>query len=286
MPPSLPDYRLFRGCANLEGIKLKFSRNLCAAFVAAAIPVAAMLSVAPASAATISHSVGFNINSETRGNDPALDFEAAIPFFDPTLGTLRQVDLRYSFDLNLVISIANRTVDPLPVTIDANNLLIEGPKFFDRFVFDNILASTSFGGTVIDVPAGTPRQIGSISLVLPGSGREEVNITNTRFRTSRPLVIRDIVLRPQGNVSPFIGTGDKILDFLASVSLPLDLPNFGNFLNGVQSVTNWTLDGSVDVTYDYEPAPAPVPLPAALPLLIGGLAVLGLVGRRRKQAAT
>ncbi len=244
-----------------------------------------MLSIAPASAATISHSVGFNINSETRGNDPALDFEAAIPFFDPMLGTLRQVDLRYNFDLNLVISIANRTLDPLPVTIDPNNLQIEGPKFFDRFNFNNLVASTSFGPTVLDVPAGTERTFGSITLVLPGRGSEEVDLTRTFSRTSRPLVIRNIVLRPQGDVSPFVGTGDKILDFLASVSLPLNLPSSGSILSGVSSSTAWTLDGTVDVTYDYEPAPAPVPLPAALPLLIGGLAVLGLVGRRRKQAA-
>ncbi len=74
--------------------------------------------------------------------------EAMIPHW-----TLRQVDLRYNFDLNLVISIANRTLDPLPVTIDPKILQIEGPRFFDRFPSGNPAASTQFGDTVIEVPA-------------------------------------------------------------------------------------------------------------------------------------
>lgn len=261
--------------------------SLRTAVVAVAAPLAVMFSIPSASAATISHSVGFNINSETRGNNPQLDFDAVIPLFDPVLGTLNQVDIRYDFDLSLNVSISNYTLSPIAVPIASSNLQIEGPKFFERFIFNNVIASTPFGGTTIDVAAGTPRQVGSLSLVLPGRGAEEVELTRIYSRTSRPLVIRDIVLRPQGNVAPFVGTGDKVLDFLASISLPLDLPTGGSIISGgVDSFTSFTLDGMVDITYDFTPAPAPVPVPAALPLIISGLAVLGLIGRRRKRTAT
>jgi hypothetical protein len=42
------------------------------------------------------------------------------------------------------------------------------------------------------------------------------------------------------------------------------------------------LTGTAYITYNYGPA-KPIPLPAALPLLIGGLALLGLAARRRRD---
>ncbi len=183
-----------------------------------------------ANAAIVSHSVDFNVDSSIRGDNPSSQFSATIPFFDPNLGDLRQVDLRYNFDLELGISITNRTLNPLPFTLAANVFRIEGPKFFERFSFNNIVASTTIPETLIDVPAGTPRTIGSITITLPGRASYMSDIESTFFRTSKPLVIRNIVLRPQGNVAPFIGTNGKDLEFLASVNNPLNLSNSGSIL--------------------------------------------------------
>ncbi len=278
--------------------EVKRYRLVRAALIAALIQIAAMLSLAPARADVISHSVMFSNLSEVRGNNPTLDFQAAIPFFDTALGTLKQVDIRYNFDLSLVISIANRTVNPLSVPLAANSLQIEATRFFDTMrsglnvtslpPTTGLVAATNFGNSTIEVAAGTPRQIGSINLVLPGHGSEQVDVDSTRAMTSRPSSItlssgRVIVLRSQGNVAPFVGSGEKVLDFKAMTLASLNLPNSGNIFNGISSSTSFELGGSVEVTYDYEAAVAPVPLPAALPMVLGGFAVLGLVGWRKKK---
>ena len=165
-----------------------------------------------ANALALNHSVNFNTTSELRGNAPRLEFNALLPSFAPILGTLRQVDLRYNFDLNLGITINNRTLTPVTADLDPNLLLIEGPRFFDRFNFNNLVASTNFDA-LIDVPAGTQRTFGSITLTLPGRGSAEVDIDNSLSRTSRPLQIRNIVLRLQGDVAPFVGVGERLLEF-------------------------------------------------------------------------
>ncbi len=92
----------------------------------------------PANAVLLSHSVGFDIQSQTRGTQPSLDFRAAVPLFDATLGTLQQVDIVYNFDLTLDINIANRTLNPTTVDLGPTSLVIEGPRFFDRFNFSNL----------------------------------------------------------------------------------------------------------------------------------------------------
>ena len=238
----------------------------------------------PARAAIINHSVGFQITQEFRGTSPSLDFNAAIPFFDPSLGTLNQVDIIYDFDLSLMFSVSNRTLDPVTFTLGANQIIIEGTRFFDRFAFNRIVATHSIDQTDYTAPAGTERTIGSITLVLSGRLSEQFDVDRRFSRTSRPLVIRDIVLRPQGDMSPFIGTGDKILEFDAFTQSPLSLPSSGSILNGVSSSTSWLLAGSVDVTYDFTPAPEPVPLPAAMPLLLSGLMCIRFFSIRKRQS--
>ena len=231
-----------------------------------------------ANAVIVSHSVDFNVDSSIRGDNPSSNFSATIPFFDPNLGNLRQVDLRYNFDLELGISIANRTLNPLPFTLAANSFSIEGPRFFDRFNFNNLVASEAIPETLIDVPAGTQRTFGSITLTLPGRASYMSDIERVFARTSRPLMIRNIVLRPQGNVAPFIGTGGKELAFLASINNPLNLPNSGSILSGVSSNAIINVLGSVDVTYEYDATM--VPVPAALLLLLSGLFGLGFIARQ------
>ena len=165
-----------------------------------------------ANALALNHSVNFNTTSEFRGNAPRLEFNALLPLFAPILGTLRQVELRYNFDLNLGITINNRKLTPVTADLDPNVLRIEGPRFFDRFNFNNLVASTNFDA-LIDVLAGTQRTFGSITLTLPGRGSAEVDIDSSLSRTSRPLQIRNIVLRLQGDVAPFVGVGERLLEF-------------------------------------------------------------------------
>ncbi|AXI45984.1 hypothetical protein C1J03_08095 [Sulfitobacter sp. SK012] len=55
--------------------------------------------------------------------------------------------------------------------------------------------------------------------------------------------------------------------------------------SGVNSTFFLGTYGDYQVTFTgIDTAPAPVPLPAALPLLLGGMSVLGFVGRRRSRA--
>ncbi len=238
---------------------------------------------AHATAATVSYSTDFDVNSTFRGDNPTSSFSAAIPFFNADLGTLRQVDIRYNLDLQLGIDISNRTLNPVPFSLGANSFLVEGPKFFDRFIFNNIIASSAIPETPLDVPAGTPLTLGSITVTLPGRSSYTSDIERIYFATSRPEQIIDIVIRPQGDVSPFIGTGNKLLEFLASTRNSLNLPTFGTVLSGVSSSSRIDVLGSVDVTYEYDAAV--VPIPAAIPLFLSGLIGVGIFARKRKGQA-
>ena len=259
-------------------VKRRLGKSLVAALVLAAGAIST-----PVSALLLNHSVGFSINNQVLGSSPELQFSAMLPLFDPTLGTLQQVDLRYDFDLTLGVAVNNRTLTPLTVDHPSNVLRITGPKFFERFNFNNNVAVTRFEET-LDVPAGRPLTVGSINLILPGRAQTLIDLDSVYARTSRPLQIRNIVLRPQGNVAPFVGTGDRLLEFVSLTDSALNLPNSGSFLNGVRSNTFWELDGTVNVTYDYLAAPvvstSPVSAPPALMLLLAGLAMLGF-GKRR-----
>lgn len=238
-------------------------------------------------AAMLTRSVGFDVLSRVNGNEPQLNFRALLPRFDPALGTLNQVDIAYNFDLDLNVTISNRTLNPVTTTLGPTSLSIDGPRFFDRFAsITPTVASTNIDET-LNAPAGTQRQFGSITLVLPGRAATTTTLDRTFSRTSRPLQIRNIVLRPQGNVAPFVGLDDMILDFRAYTRNALNLPDTGSFLSGVRSSTLFTLDGSVDVTYDYTAAaPPPVAVDAPAPLVLAGMGLLALGMARRRCAPT
>ncbi len=241
------------------------------------------LAAAPAQAVMITQSVDFTRISETRGNNPSLDFRALLPRFDPSLGTLDQVDLTYNFDLDLNISVANRTLSPVTADLGPTSLVIEGQRFFDRFSFNRTVASVAIDET-LTASAGTQRTIGSITLTLPGRAATSIEVDRTFARTSRPLQIRNIVLRPQGDVSPFVGLDDMVLDFTAFTRTALNLPSSGSVLSGVSSSTSFLLGGSVDVTYDYTVPVKPVEVsePSTTILMGAGVLAMGFLRRRSR----
>lgn len=258
-------------------LRLKAVRFVSAVCTAGLIGITAL----PVNAALITQSVEFEYLGENRGTSPSMDFRASINRFDPSLGTLRQVDIIYDFDIGLDISISNRTLSAVSTNLGPTSLQIQGPRFFDRFSFNNVVASTAINET-LTTPAGTERQFGSINLVLPGRALTSIELDRRFSRTSRPLQIRNIVLRPQGNVSPFVGTDQMVLDFVALTALPLNLPNTGGFLDGVRSSTAFSLAGMVNVTYDFLEAP-PVSVDEPNPLVLMGVGVLALGLVRRKK---
>ena len=76
------------------------------------------------------------------------------------------------------------------------------------------------------------------------------------------------------------GFNDAVL-FAVAIGVGTNNPNTLSFVDNV-SIAGTSLDG----TFDFEVAGAPgvIPVPAALPLLGGGLAMLGLVGWRKRRA--
>ncbi|OUR76126.1 hypothetical protein A9Q83_15025 [Alphaproteobacteria bacterium 46_93_T64] len=82
-------------------------------------------------------------------------------------------------------------------------------------------------------------------------------------------------------LSDWVGVfGDDLLDaFIVGISVGVGTYNQGQtaFFDNVKY-----LNGAVDLAYDFQPSV--VPLPAALPLYGAGLAVMGLVGLRKRKA--
>ena len=101
-----------------------------------------------------------------------------------------------------------------------------------------------------------------------------------------------------GNCRASFGAGSATILFAPTVT---DLSAFSSafdvvigFSTTVNTLTgslrgqlnrSWTGTGTVTLTYSYEPAPEPsvIPLPAGAPLLLGGLAVIGAIGLRRRR---
>ena len=268
---------------------------LSTAFIAAA-SAAVLISTAPAKAATMSGSVDFVLGASTGPSVifpnaiPSRAFSAALPLFDPSLGTLRQVDLEYNFDVSLDIRIQNYNFSDLTGTIGAKTLEVRGNEFFPN-TFDpdpDRLRFNSIPETDYTAPAATT--FGPISARLPGEFETGIDIVGA-FSSSRPQVVGSaggFVIRPQGDVTPFIGTGLLNLDFLAATTSGFgELPfGTGSVLSaGTAASVILTVEGSLGYEYEFDAAVAPIPVPAALPLFLSGLIGMGLIARRWKKNA-
>lgn len=82
------------------------------------------------------------------------------------------------------------------------------------------------------------------------------------------------------SISAFFGA-NFLGSIVATANGMLDFSGFGT-LDRLFFDDNSTGAGVGYSTFSFEPASAVVPLPAAAPLLLGGLAALGLFGRRRR----
>lgn len=106
---------------------------------------------------------------------------------------------------------------------------------------------------------------------------------------------------PDRTVFDLVETGAGTYDVIVTEWMASFL-NFGFHpaVIGGDLYNAWTADGgslfsfaggetigslSINVLTEEYGSPAPVPVPAALPLLIGGLGIMGVVGKRRRKAA-
>ncbi len=143
--------------------------------------------------------------------------------------------------------------------------------------------AASGGETVYNIDFSVFSGIGEIELDLAGADSVVINVTGTGG------VLDDNFLG-----GPFAAASKVLWNFSEATSLELQRQFFGSILAPLANVTNATpIEGSLAAAsavlrgemhlqpYD-PPAPAPVPLPAALPMLLGGFAALGMIGRRRR----
>lgn len=178
--------------------------------------------------------------------------------FDPSWGTLDSVSfLVFSTTSNASITITN----------DGGSTETSSVKL------NSSLTLTDTNGVIASLFPAAPYK----------KSADTGNVTLTGGESVGPLALAtsttegfDFLASPS-STSAFIGTGTFDLGFVFDTGFETE--SGSNFTVSGSSLSN----ASVTVQYTYTEAPAAVPVPAALPLLGGGLALMGFVARRRRS---
>lgn len=220
-----------------------------------------------ARAESLNFSVSRTATESSTFNDLALS-TGVLGFqkFDAGLGTLMSVQVTLAntaTDSVLDLGIADGPNEELlSVTLNSNLQLAAGPSV--------LLSGSIFSTGLCQIFTPT---VGDCAL--------QVGNNNLSGFTGNP-----VTLSSAGDLAAFTGAGT--IDFSVAVTT-LNLSPYQQSGDGPWGVATWSgvvaWAGSVTVSYDYEPAPPPAtdtPEPTSLALLGTGLALAGLLRRRRK----
>ena len=206
-------------------------------------------------AASITHSTGevfLDLGAPSFPPPPGL--KKALPFFAPDIGeTLVGVDFDFTYSGTLFVDVANpeETITFDGVIVGSTKGKLIGPLLD----FDTTL--TSWGTTTPRSVLPETEKTYSYGYGASGSGTP----TSIGVYLGAPGATYD--------VSVIIGVA-------LGGAFPEGILDFGAFTPGI---VKW----EASVTYTYEEDFPPIPIPAALPLLLTGLAGLGILGYRRRR---
>ncbi|MEO1724708.1 MAG: choice-of-anchor E domain-containing protein [Pseudomonadota bacterium] len=220
--------------------------------VAAGVILGATLgTVAPAGAETITQMRSFVVPfSNPPGNQPDSRISTDLIFdgFDPTLGTLEEV--------RLLLDISS----------------ISG---FDFSCRTTLTACTNVGITTIiraDLGPGLSPVVVDGDTFPIGDVPDGLDVSFDRGVAFSQFESEETAADPSDFIGATVALGVESRTFL-SVSI------FG--AGTTSDVTRHDFDGTATLTYEFTPAPPSVPLPASGPILLAGMAALGLFALRR-----
>jgi|GEM_PF-2837559 len=264
------------------------TRVLCTTSITALFAIV-LLSIMPANAAIVT-----DIHEA-----PMVDRFAALPFFDPTLGSLNRVQMGFSFEVPVTLTFSNSSSSVQHVSLSNHTLkaTVSHPNTFPSVLtLQEHVLSESY-----EIPAGSPPRrvclpFGGGCFTTPGSPGTRLPVTNTYSFAggldSRPRIIDPIGLPPFPDpdfpgfsVSPFEWNGSGSGNFGVTADGFLDPPFLPTLGTSIFPTIGSATNGSVSVIYTYEAALAVVPVPSATWLFLTGLIGLGLIARRQNRAA-
>lgn len=187
-------------------------------------------------------------------------------------------------------------------------LVLEGEDIVDEFGFGLGSYTVSNNTSSYDLLGFGVSNIGSIASVGEygvtsagenGYGYEALTLDAENWAFLDPLFFEEVTFETIfGSFSDNVEPGETTINWYASIDGALgpgqtssDFFLFeADFLQSVgigilgNSTGNLIFFNNLAITAG--PGPSPVPLPAALPLLVGGLGMMGLIGRRKQKAVS
>ncbi|WP_340108796.1 PEP-CTERM sorting domain-containing protein [Pikeienuella sp. HZG-20] len=209
-----------------------------------------------------------NIPSAQSNGQSGASFGERVAFSPDAAGT----NVSFSFDFDGTIEVSDLLNGPLATGYSAF-------VFANLFVYDSTAGATyqnftSLGGALISRTFA--QDYGTSSGATP---------SNTFFDVDRTLS-GSITVEANKRYDVFASLSIAAATNQNDISIMMDFMNTGTF--GIDADPGVTYTSSSGVFLDstgVTPPPSPVPVPAALPLLLGGLGLLGFVSRRRRAAA-